>query len=95
MFKLLKVSGQSLWPLYQDGDYVLVAPLFLSGGVRRGDVVVFRHPVYDIMIKQVERILPGNQLFVVGIHDKSVDSREFGPIERKAVIGKVIWRIKR
>lgn len=95
MLKLLKVSGQSLWPLYQDGDYVLVAPPFLSGGVKRGDVVVFRHPVYDIMIKQVERILPGNQLYVVGIHDKSVDSREFGPINRKAVIGKVIWRIRR
>jgi nickel-type superoxide dismutase maturation protease len=95
MFKLLKVSGSSLWPLYQDGDYVLVAPPVLSGGIRRGDVLVFRHPAYDIMIKLVERILPGGQLFVVGAHEQSIDSREFGPISRKAVIGKVIWHIRR
>jgi phage repressor protein C with HTH and peptisase S24 domain len=95
MCKILKVSGYSLSPHYQDGDYVLVAPPFLSGAIRPGNVLAFRQPGYDIMIKRVESVLPGNRLFVVGNNDRSVDSREFGPISRQAVIGRVILHIKR
>jgi type IV secretory pathway protease TraF len=48
------------------------------------------------MIKQVERLLPeSDEIYVVGTHDQSVDSRQFGAISRQAVIGKVVWRIKR
>jgi len=95
MFKLLKVSGHSLWPLYEDGDYVLIAHPRLAGAIRPGDVLVFRNAVYGTMIKQVERVVPdSNELYVVGTHDGSVDSREFGAISRQAVIGKVIWHIK-
>ena len=96
MLKLLKVSGHSLWPLYEDGDYVLIVHPRLAGAIRRGDVLVFRNAVYGTMIKQVERVVPdSNDLYVVGTHDRSVDSREFGAISRQAVIGKVIWHIKR
>ena len=95
MLRLLKVSGQSLWPLYEDGDYVLVVHPLLAGGIKMGDTIVFRHPIYGIMIKQVERVAPGSIIYVVGTHERSVDSRQFGAISRKDVIGKVIWRIKR
>lgn len=96
MLKLLRVSGLSMWPMYEDGDYVLVASPRLAGGIGAGDVVVFNHPDYGIMIKQVERIAPGGDaIYVVGAHDHSVDSRQFGAISRQAVIGKVIWHIKR
>ena len=99
MLQLLKVSGLSLWPLYEDGDYVLIAHLplaRLAGGIKAGDVLVFRHPDIGIMIKQVERILPGSgDIFVVGANERSLDSRNFGAISPQAVIGKVIWHIKR
>jgi phage repressor protein C with HTH and peptisase S24 domain len=96
MLRLLKVSGRSLWPLYEDGDYVLAVHPRLAGPIRPGDVVVFRNPVYGTMIKQVERLLPeSDEIYVVGTHDQSVDSRQFGAISRQAVIGKVICRIKR
>jgi nickel-type superoxide dismutase maturation protease len=96
MLKLLRVSGLSMWPMYEDGDYVLVASPRLAGGIRPGDVVVFSHPAYGVMIKQVERIAPGgDDIYVLGTHDRSVDSRQFGAISRRAVIGKVIWHIKR
>lgn len=96
MLKLLKVSGHSLWPLYEDGDYVLIAHPLLAGSIKTGDVIVFRHPTYQTMIKQVERVIAGgDQIYVVGTHDRSVDSRNFGAISRRSVIGKVIWHIKR
>ena len=96
MLKLLRVSGLSMWPQYEDGDYVLVASPRLAGGIRAGDVVVFRHPDYGVMIKRVERVEPGgDDIYVIGAHERSVDSRQFGAISRRAVIGKVIWHIKR
>ncbi len=96
MLRLLKVSGNSLSPLYQDGDYVLAVHPLVAGKIRPGDVLVFRQMVYGTMIKRVQRIGPGrDELFVVGTHEGSVDSREFGPIKRKDVIGKVVFHIKR
>jgi len=93
---LLKVLGDSLWPLYEDGDYVLAVHPRLARPIKPGDVVVFRHPVYGIMIKKVERLAPdGQALYVVGTHERSVDSRDFGAVSRQSVLGKVIWRIHR
>jgi len=97
MFKLLKVSGNSLIPVYQEGDFVVVStvPLFF-GTLKRGDIVVFRHEMYGTLIKMVETIAPGgNELSVVGTREDSIDSRRFGAISRRDVIGKVIWHIKK
>ena len=98
MFKLLKVSGDSLSPAFQEGDFVVIAkiPLFFNQPLRPGDVVVFNHPIFGTMIKLVEKVFPEkNELFVVGTHQDSIDSRRFGPITIQSVLGKVIWHIKR
>ncbi len=96
ILKILRVSENSLSPAYQEGDYVLVSivPL-LFGAPKRGDVVVFRHKIYGTMIKMVEAVaLGGQELSVVGTIPESIDSRRFGPIDRRDVVGKVIWHFK-
>ena len=98
MLKLLKVSGDSLSPAFQEGDFVVIAkiPLFFNHPPKPGDVIVFNHAVFGTMIKLVESvILEKEELFVVGTHQNSIDSRRFGPIPIRSVIGKVIWHIKR
>ncbi len=97
MLKLLKVSGNSLSPVYQEGDYVVVSTVpLLFGAPRRGDIIAFRHEVYGTMIKMVEAVAPGGEEFsVVGTRADSVDSRRFGSISRQDVVGKVIWHIKK
>lgn len=97
MFQILEVTGESLSPFFLHGDYVLVIKLpYVLRHLRVGDVVVFHHPVYGVMIKRLERLSSdGEELFVVGSHPDSNDSRRFGPVSRKWVIGKVIWRIAR
>lgn len=95
MFRLIKVTGESLSPLFNDGDYVVIttAPFFFRK-INRGDVVVFRHDEVGIMIKRVEYIDPSsNTLFVSGTHPSSVDSKQLGPISINTLIGKVIWHI--
>jgi signal peptidase I len=97
MFKLLKVSGDSLTPEYREGDFVLITkiPFFLYS-LKVGDIVAFRHPDYGTMIKKVATISPGGEeIFVMGTHEHSVDSRHFGALQRSALMGKVIWHIRR
>lgn len=92
MLRILKVTGESLSPFLMAGDYVLVGSLprrLLS--IREGDIVVLRHPQYGTLIKRVESLSAGgDELFVVGDHPDSIDSRMFGPVRRASVVGKVL-----
>jgi len=92
MLKFIKVAGNSLFPDYREGDYVMVItyPFFLF---KLGDTIIFQHPEYGKLIKNIEQ-LDSDKIHVVGIHPDSIDSRRFGPIDRSSVIGKVIWHIK-
>jgi signal peptidase I len=93
VLKLLKVSGHSLSPLYQDGDFVLVSKIpILIQGIRPGDAVVFQHPRLGRLIKLVERLEAGGKsVYVVGVSSFSSDSRTFGAIPSNLIQGKVIW----
>ena len=97
MFKLLKVSGDSLSPAYQDGDFVLVAKIpVIFNSLQHGDVIAFNHDILGTMIKQIDTIsLDGKTITVIGTHPNSVDSTQFGPISHKTLIGKVIWHVQR
>ncbi len=95
MLRILRVSGESLAPGYHDGDYVLVRSV-RRRSIKPGDVVVFRHHSYGLMMKQVERIDAGGKEFhVVGTQPGSLDSRQLGPISGDLIVGKVIWHIER
>ena len=97
MIALIKVTGNSLSPEYQEGDFVLVVkiPFFLRR-LKVGDVVVFKHPYYGTMVKKVESLAPdGGQFFVVGTHPDSTDSRQFGTIHKEDLVGKVLWHFKK
>ena len=100
MFRFLKVTGNSLSPFYQEGDFVLAVKvpfLFnLFSKFRQGDIMVLRHPYYGVLIKQVQWISSdGNQFYVTGTQPESTDSRQFGLVERKWVFGKVILHIQK
>jgi signal peptidase I len=97
MLKLLRVSGSSLVPLYRDGDFVLVSKIpYLFGAIKQEDVVAFRHRLHGTMIKKVQSVAPHKgEIYVVGTQELSVDSRHFGPISKRDVLGKVIWHIKK
>ena len=95
MCRLLKVHGDSLIPDYQEGDFVLVSKIpFLFASPRPGQVIAFHMPPYGTLIKRVEQVLEGGQsFFVTGTHPLSVDSRQFGPVSRQALLGRVVWHI--
>jgi len=96
MMKILRITGRSLEPDFRDGDYVLVSKIpLLVRPARAGDVVAFHKPPYGLLIKRVEYLTPGGELFVLGTHAASVDSLQFGPIRRQDLLGKVLVHVKK
>ena len=49
----LEVSGDSMLPVYRDGDHILVSP---SASLRRGDRVVVKTVTGEVMAKQLGRM---------------------------------------
>ena len=57
---------------------------------KRGDIVVIKHQGKE-MVKRIQKI-DDRQIFVQGDNQKeSTDSRNFGPIDKSEIIGKVIF----
>ncbi len=48
----LEINGESMEPVFRDGDVIIVAP---HASVRRGDRVVIRTKVGEVMVKQLRR----------------------------------------
>lgn len=82
-------------PLFYPNNTVLVhrfAYIFTDPKV--GDVVIIRSPIdKKYLLKEIDTIEKG-KYFVLGKNkEKSVDSRKFGWITKREIVGKVILRI--
>lgn len=85
-----------MYPAFKSGDVVLVNKLaYFFRKPKIGDIVVLKKEK-DI-IKRITRVNPsadGNNFFVIGDNKKeSTDSRSFGWIFGKEIVGKVILKI--
>lgn len=79
-------------PAFEPRDRVLVSGW---APVRVGDAVVFRRPDAraSFALKRVVRITPSGDLDVLGDNaNASSDSRHFGPVPARDVIGRVVYR---
>jgi len=94
--RLLKIRGRSLHPDFRAGDYVLAAGFpFLTSRIKKDDVILFHHRLHGTLVKRVQQVLDGGEAFQVrGTQIDSTDSRDFGPVPRTQVMGKVIWHIR-
>jgi phage repressor protein C with HTH and peptisase S24 domain len=96
MLRLLKITGDSLAPEYQNGDFVIISKIpFLFIPPSQGDIIAFHQPGYGQLIKRIQHISSDGEVTVLGTHPESIDSRVFGPVRMKDIIGKVIWHIQK
>jgi hypothetical protein len=69
----------------------LVIGTGLMIGFKTGDIIIFVHDGKE-KIKRLGEVLGDGSLFVIGEHaETSTDSRQFGAIDPKTVLAKVIW----
>lgn len=91
MLQLFKISGDSLYPYYKDGQRVICRKVFKNTSIKVDDTVVFEKEAYGMMIKRVKSI-DKNGYFVEGTNPMSIDSRNFGGLKLNAIKYKVLFK---
>lgn len=88
------VEGASMEPALAEGDRLLVVRRRRVGP---GDVVALRDPRHPsrLLVKRVTSVT-GDEVMVHGDNaSASTDSRAFGPVPRRALLGRVVRRYHR
>ena len=91
MLQLFKISGNSLYPFYKDGQRVVCRKVFQSTKIKVNDTIVFEKEAYGMMIKRVKSI-DKNSYFVEGTDPLSIDSRNFGALNLHEIKYKVLFK---
>jgi len=90
MFQLFKISGDSLYPFYKNGQRVICRKVFHGTTIKVNDAIVFKKEKYGLMIKKIKSIA-SDGYFVEGTDPLSIDSRNFGTITHQEVLYKVLF----
>lgn len=104
IFSLIYVSGASMEPTLTDGDMAFGFVVKNPDEIKIGDIVVFDFDgkryikrvaegagyIYRIGDSDEEAVVGENEFFMLGDNrDNSLDSREFGPIDKSCIKYKV------
>ena len=81
----LEVTGDSMQPVYRDGDRILVSP---QGSLRRGDRVVVKTRAGEVMVKQFGRMTA--QRIELKSFNPAFEDRNFA-LNEIAFVHRVIW----
>jgi hypothetical protein len=95
MFRIIRITGNSLYPKIKPGDFVIIYnPPWLFNSIAVGDLVVFNHRILGRLIKIVDsKNIKRGELSVSGLHTDSVSSNSMGVIKKGDLLGKVMWHI--
>ncbi|MGE0600313.1 MAG: nickel-type superoxide dismutase maturation protease [Dehalococcoidia bacterium] len=95
-YRRFEVSGESMLPALEAGDWVLVDEhAYRARMPRRGHIVVAPDPREPerLLIKRIAAVdLHGDVQLAGDNWAESTDSRAFGPVPAATVIGRVRWR---
>jgi len=81
----LEISGESMLPLYRDGDIVIVAP---NASVRRGDRVVLKTREGEVLAKELKRRTEN----IIELKSLNPDHPDrLIPTDRVAWLARIIW----
>jgi nickel-type superoxide dismutase maturation protease len=87
----VEVSGQSMLPVLQPGDRVVV---WKTASVHPGDIVAASDPRQPgrALLKRAAEIGPGGVVLLGDNPGQSTDSRQFGPVPAASLQGKAVYR---
>ena len=80
-------------PTLENGDAVLIDP---NAKIAAGDIVLAKHPFKAsvMILKRLAEINDNGNYFVVGDNlPQSTDSRTFGSLPAKSILGKAVCRL--
>jgi len=89
-----RVTGDSMTPALADGQYVVAERIsYLFREPRPGEVVLINTPPHGRkLIKRVHNVQSDGAVWVVGDnYEESQDSRVFGAVPRRLIVGRAAW----
>ncbi|MGV2828195.1 nickel-type superoxide dismutase maturation protease [Myxosarcina sp. GI1(2024)] len=96
--KRFRVTGNSMQPLLQPGEEILLdRHAYQKSLPQVGDIVIATHPLRPelIIVKRVILVRADGNLFLQGDNPaESSDSRTFGAVNLKHILGKVTSRFE-
>ncbi|WP_036479305.1 nickel-type superoxide dismutase maturation protease [Myxosarcina sp. GI1] len=96
--KRFRVTGNSMQPLLQPGEEILIDRHAYQNRVPQiGDIVVATHPFRSglTVVKRIALVMEDGSLFLKGDNfTESTDSRTFGTVNLKYILGKVTSRFE-
>jgi nickel-type superoxide dismutase maturation protease len=90
----IRVEGDSMLPNLKDGDGILIDS---DAKISIGDIILAKHPFKKsvIILKRLTEIDQNGHYFLVGDNpSESSDSRTFGALSAKHILGKAVCRLK-
>lgn len=94
-----RIVGQSMMPLLQPGEEVLIDPVaYINQSPEPGDIVVAEHPTIQgfRLVKRVVAVLGSGDCILIGDNSsESNDSRSFGAVPCHKIVGRVTSRFSR
>ena len=90
MLKLVKVTGQSMSPTLEDGDYVITKK---PRQYRAGLIYVINHIDLGRIIKRLQDTKHDRCFFIGDKPNASTPSSLIGAVEKERIVGQVIWVI--
>ena len=92
MLELFPVQGNSMHPIYSDGDHIIVIKKRFCLSFKSGDKVVFRTSDNEKLVKVIAH-KKDNKFYVIGASENSQDSRTLGYIRKEQILGKVLFSV--
>ena len=89
------IKGNSMFPTLRSGDKIFVNRIaYILSKPKIDDIVAVKDPRdRKVLIKRIKKI-DNAKFFILGDNKThSTDSREFGMIEKKDIIGKIVYKI--
>lgn len=90
--QIFVIKGNSMFPTLKDGDCIIFNPELEP---ETGDIILFNHPFIQNLkvVKRISEITAEGNLIVLGDNpSESTDSRSYGAILAKNVLGVAVCR---
>ena len=93
----VRVKGQSMQPLISSEAELLYSPYaYTQRSPAVGDIVVARHPFCSdlLLVKIITSLTASGEFWLQGLNQQeSTDSRSFGAVPRRFILGRITSRL--
>jgi phage repressor protein C with HTH and peptisase S24 domain len=96
MISILKIQGESMSPLYMEGDYLIVARPFRRSSIIPGKNIIFQHDKYGLIVKTITSVDIVRQIFhSKGLNKNSITDQEIGETPFRNIKGLPLFHIRK